>query len=101
MGIPEIVLIMGRLRTLVMGSKELTEEEFEQTIDAISKAEKVLENRDEVKAECYETIELKLIPLGVSGIEDLLQDEVFETIDVSELMVVNCSIFANVELVCG
>ena len=37
-----------------------------------------------VKAECYEAIELKLIPLGVSGIEDLLQDEVFETIDVSE-----------------
>lgn len=37
-----------------------------------------------MKAECYEAIELKLIPLGVSGIEDLLQDEVFETIDVSE-----------------
>lgn len=25
---------------------------------------------------------MKMIPLGVSGIEDLLQDEVFETIDV-------------------
>ena len=83
-GIPEIVLIIRRLRTLVMGSKELNEEEFQQKIEAISKAEKVLENREEVKAECYEAIELKLIPLGVSGIEDLLQDEVFETIDVSE-----------------
>ena len=83
-GIPEIVLIIRRLRTLVMGSKELNEEEFQQKIEAISAAEKVLENREEVKAECYETIELKLIPLGVSGIEDLLQDEVFETIDVSE-----------------
>lgn len=30
----------------------------------------------------YEGIEMKMIPLGVSGIEDLLQDEVFETIDV-------------------
>ena len=83
-GIPEIVLIISRLRTLVMGSKELNEEEFQQKIEAISEAEKVLENREEVKAECYEAIELKLIPLGVSGIEDLLQDEVFETIDVSE-----------------
>ena len=83
-GIPEIVLIIRRLRTLVMGSKELNEEEFQQKIEAISEAEKVLENREEVKAECYEAIELKLIPLGVSGIEDLLKDEVFETIDVSE-----------------
>ena len=83
-GTPEIVLIIRRLRTLVMGSKELNEEEFQQKIEAISEAEKVLENREEVKAECYEAIELKLIPLGVSGIEDLLQDEVFETIDVSE-----------------
>ena len=83
-GIPEIVLIIRRLRTLVMGSKELNEEEFQQKIEAISEAEKVLENREEVKAECYEAIELKLIPLGVSGIEDLLQEEVFETIDVSE-----------------
>ena len=83
-GIPEIVLIIRRLRTLVMGSKELNEEEFQQKIEAISEAEKVLENREEVKAECYEAIELKLIPLGVSGIEDLLQDEVFETIDVSD-----------------
>ena len=83
-GIPEIVLIIRRLRTLVMGSKELNEEEVQQKIEAISEAEKVLENREEVKAECYEAIELKLIPLGVSGIEDLLQDEVFETIDVSE-----------------
>ena len=83
-GIPEIVLIIRRLRTLVMGSKELNEEEFQQKIEAISEAEKVLENHEEVKAECYEAIELKLIPLGVSGIEDLLQDEVFETIDVSE-----------------
>ena len=83
-GIPEIVLIIRRLRTLVMGSKELNEEEFQQKIEAISEAEKVLENREEVKAECYEAIELKLIPLGVSGIEDLLQDEVYETIDVSE-----------------
>ena len=30
----------------------------------------------------YETIETQLIPLGISGIEDLLQDNVFETIDV-------------------
>ena len=35
----------------------------------------------------YETIETQLIPVGISGIEDLLQDNVFETIDV-ELIVI-------------
>ena len=33
-------------------------------------------------ARSYETVEQKLIPLGVSGIEDMLQDEVAETINV-------------------
>lgn len=30
----------------------------------------------------YEAIETNLIPVGISGIEDLLQDEVYDTIDV-------------------
>lgn len=36
----------------------------------------------------YETIETQLIPLGISGIEDLLQDNVFETIDVEIIFLI-------------
>ena len=41
------------------------------------------------KASCcsYETIEKNLIPVGISGIEDLLQDDVYETISVFSLYV--------------
>ena len=35
----------------------------------------------------YETIETQLIPVGISGIEDLLQDNVFETIDVKLIVI--------------
>ena len=65
-----------------MGMRELTEEQFELFVDAITQAEKVLQDRDEAKAACFERIEKELVPLGVSGIEDLLQDEVMDTIDV-------------------
>lgn len=81
------------LRTLVMGEKELTEAEYAEAMRAIDKAEKVLNNREEAKAEwcvlgwivrsSYESIETKFVPLGVSGIEDLLQDDVADTIQVS------------------
>ena len=74
--------VRSRLRTLVMGMRELTEEQFELFVDAITQAEKVLQDRDEAKAACFERIEKELVPLGVSGIEDLLQDEVMDTIDV-------------------
>ena len=81
------------LRTLVMSVKELTADSYRHAIIAVNKAETVVENRDEIKAQwymfplpshssSYETLETKLIPVGISGIEDLLQDEVYETIDV-------------------
>lgn len=80
------------LRTLVMAMKELDEREFMKAIEDIDKAEKVLENREEAKADwwerrrqltrSYEGIERALVPVGVSGIEDLLQDDVYDTIHV-------------------
>lgn len=80
------------LRTLVMAMKELDEREFMKAIEDIDKAEKVLENREEAKADwwerrrqimcSYEAIERALVPVGVSGIEDLLQDDVYDTIHV-------------------
>ena len=70
-----------------MAKKELNKEEYDGYLDSISTAEKTIENREEVKAACYETIEHSLVPIGVSGIEDLLQDNVFFTIDVGVLSV--------------
>ena len=68
-----------------MAKKELNKEEYAGYLDSISTAEKTIENREEVKAACYETIEHDLVPIGVSGIEDLLQDNVYSTIDVGVL----------------
>ena len=42
------------LRTLVMAMKELDEREFMKAIEDIDKAEKVLENREEAKADWWE-----------------------------------------------
>lgn len=41
------------LRTLVMAMKELEEDTYNNAVKAINKAETVMENRDEVKAEWY------------------------------------------------
>ena len=65
-----------------MAMRELAEESFELFVEAVAQAEKVLQDREEAKAACFECIERELVPLGVSGIEDLLQDEVKDTIDV-------------------
>ena len=79
---PFVFFFINRLRTLVMAKKELSQEEYESYLEYVSTAEKTIENREEVKSACYETIEHALVPIGVSGIEDLLQDNVYSTIDV-------------------
>lgn len=84
--------LMDRLRTLVMAKKELTKEEYAGHLESISTAEKVIENREETKAACYETIEHALIPVGISGIEDLLQENVFDTIDVCDFFLISYSL---------
>ena len=81
------------LRTLVMAMRTLDESDFTDAVMKVEEASKAMERRDEVKSQwwkpwnrvmsSYETIEKQLIPLGVSGIEDLLQDDVESTIRVS------------------
>lgn len=77
-----------------MAIKDLSEADFKQALMDINSAETVIENREEVKAAwyasslfliSYETIEKEMIPVGISGIEDLLQEDVYETIDVIQV----------------
>lgn len=68
------------LRTLVIACHEMDEIEMNDMLVDIDAAETALEDREEKKGACYERLEDKLIALGVTGIEDLLQDNVCETI---------------------
>lgn len=70
------------LRTLVMGQKELKEEFFEEWQKRFKKAQ-VMKDKDEKElalTNLFEEVEQDLEYLGSSAIEDLLQDEVPETI---------------------
>jgi len=70
------------LRTLVMGQKELKEEFFEDWQKRFKKAQ-VMKDKDEKElalTNLFEEVEQDLEYLGSSAIEDLLQDEVPETI---------------------
>lgn len=68
------------LRTLAFGRKILEEEEVVRAKAAIHKAEKDLDNSEALLQEVYKTIENELELLGVTAIEDRLQDGVPETI---------------------
>ena len=67
------------LRTLVFGKRELSELEVEIFINNIEKAEQNMFNPDLVQDE-YEKLETNLEFLGVTAIEDRLQEGVPETI---------------------
>lgn len=69
------------LRTLVVAWKPLTEQEFEAFKREYDDAEIAISNREERLASACEKIEVGLRFLGVTAIEDRLQDEVPETID--------------------
>ena len=68
------------LRTLAFGRKLMSEEEVEKARAAIHKAEKDLDDSDTLLQEVYATIETELELLGVTAIEDRLQEGVPETI---------------------
>ncbi|PFH32221.1 hypothetical protein BESB_021620 [Besnoitia besnoiti] len=69
------------LRTLVMGYRELSEEEFSTFHRAFVSAQQVTGDRQEdVIRECISTIEVDLKILGCTGIEDILQDEAEDVI---------------------
>jgi len=68
------------LRTLVLGVRELTEQEFQQWKTEHHKAAVALENRDERLDNVYDIIEKDLALVGATAIEDKLQDGVAQTI---------------------
>ncbi|CAH8584559.1 unnamed protein product [Dicrocoelium dendriticum] len=68
------------LRTLVMGARVLSPEqwyEYKSTLDA---AKGQLEGRDDAISKAYGQIESQLVLIGCTGVEDMLQDGVAETI---------------------
>jgi phospholipid-transporting ATPase len=69
------------LRTLVFGTKILTETEFADWHHSFKKAQALLVNRDQEVDKWSQTIEEGLTLLGASAIEDRLQDRVPETIE--------------------
>lgn len=85
---------MSSYRSLVFGCRDLTEAQWKELEQNLHEAEIRLDNREEAVEKRYDyclqlmnsvgEIEKEFIPLGVSGIEDALQDEVKETISVRE-----------------
>ena len=75
------------LRTLVLGTKDLTEREFEEWKSAHHEAAIALENREEKLDKVYNEIEKDLELLGATAIEDKLQVsfgiKTFENLDQS------------------
>ncbi|CAK0817920.1 unnamed protein product [Prorocentrum cordatum] len=68
------------LRTLVLGSRAIGDDEWASWREAYSQAQKALENREEKLAAVAEQLEVDLDILGVTAIEDKLQVGVQETI---------------------
>jgi phospholipid-translocating ATPase len=68
------------LRTLVLGQREMSESEWETFAAKKKEADATVVGRAEALASLYETIEKDLEIVGATAIEDLLQDEVPETI---------------------
>ncbi|KAJ3116115.1 hypothetical protein HDU96_010409 [Phlyctochytrium bullatum] len=69
------------LRTLVVGYRTMTEEEFVQFQNEYDAAERSLTNREKKVAAVCEQVERNLQLLGCTAVEDRLQDEVPETIE--------------------
>ena len=67
-------------RTLFVGMKLLSEQEYEQFNQEINKANIALSDRDKLINQIYDKIEQNFYILGATVVEDKLQDEVPETI---------------------
>nr|XP_020664948.1 probable phospholipid-transporting ATPase VB isoform X2 [Pogona vitticeps] len=68
------------LRTLCIAKKVLSEDDFQKWASFRHEAESAIDNRDELLMETAQHLETKLTLLGVTGIEDRLQDGVPDTI---------------------
>eukprot|EP01080_Neovahlkampfia_damariscottae_P011466 gene11466-4630_t len=69
------------LRTLSMGYKEISQEEYNDWFSKLQKANKEIHERDEAILETYSELEKDFFISGCSGIEDALQEDVAETIE--------------------
>jgi phospholipid-transporting ATPase len=69
------------LRTLVMGRREFTKEEFENWYERYKEASLSSTDREKLVADVADEIETDLELLGCSGIKDELQGNVKDTID--------------------
>ena len=69
------------LRTLVISQKSMTEKEFEDFEFNYKRARASLENREKLIQEAVERIEVDMEYLGVTGVEDKLQDDVLQNIE--------------------
>ena len=68
------------LRTLVLGHKTISEDEHKSFTNSMEIASQSLVNRAKLIREAYTTMEQDFELIGVTGIEDKLQDEVVSTI---------------------
>ena len=73
------------LRTLVFAQKVLTERQAEQFLEHLDKASKRLKNRELHVNRVQNSIEKDMDYLGVTGVEDRLQDELTSTIEAMKL----------------
>ena len=69
------------LRTLLIGKKELTEEKYKMFSDNYTEAKLSLNNRQLNMLETQKSLEKGLDLLGLTGVEDKLQDNVKETLE--------------------
>lgn len=69
------------LRTLAVARRELTPELYKEFSADLNKARQKLEGREEAVAEVMNRMEDDLTLLGATGVEDLLQDGVQETLE--------------------
>ncbi|EDW00128.1 phospholipid-transporting ATPase IF [Drosophila grimshawi] len=68
------------LRTLAVARRTLTESEYDAFVASCDNINIQLNNRQELLAECYQSIEVGLDLLGATALEDTLEDEVDDTL---------------------
>ncbi|XP_072111314.1 phospholipid-transporting ATPase IF isoform X1 [Mobula birostris] len=78
-------LAMKGLRTLCIACKFLSKQEYKEIESQLLAARTSLHHREQVVADTFNIIEKDLHLLGISGIEDKLQDKVPETIEALKL----------------
>ena len=74
-------LAMDGLRTLVFAQKVLTEEQANQFLDKLKEARQKLKHREQAICKVVNELDNDLEFLGVTGVEDKLQENVQRTIE--------------------